>query len=67
MTLPHSILERVRWLRALRYAQCLAPGDEVIDSIDGGYVEPFRALLPSALRTHGLELRGTVVHKLEET
>ena len=66
MTLPHSILERTRWYRALRYAQCLKPGDEIIPSIDGEYVETFRALLPMALRAHGLRLNGTIVEQLNE-
>ncbi len=64
--LPHSMLERARWYRALRYAQCLRPGDEIIDSIDGEYIESFKALLPLALEAHGLRLDGTVVQKTNE-
>lgn len=64
--LPHTMLERVRWQRALAYAQCLKPGDEIIDSIDGEYVESFRALLPLALEAHGLRLEGTIVQKINE-
>jgi len=63
--LPHSLLERARWFKALRYAQCLTPGDEIIESIDGDYIESFKGMLPLALEVHGLRLIGTVIHKLE--
>jgi hypothetical protein len=66
VTLPHSILERARWWKALRYAQTLYPGAEVVDSIDGPYIETFRALLPAALRAHGLRLDGQTVRVLDE-
>jgi hypothetical protein len=66
MTLPHSMRAGALKVAALEYAQGLYPG-AVVDAADLAYCAPFLSELPGALRAHGLQLIGTVVHKLEET
>lgn len=45
-------------LRAAHYAACLNDGDEILEDVDGPYVDPFRLWLPDALARRGMRLEA---------